>query len=128
MGGVSYVKRYELNGKWYTIKELSDISGLLAHTIRDRLRRGYTVEEAIKIMATDDSIKEFCEASYYLDWIGMPISDLYEIYWKWCVSYGYTPTSKQKFSRHLLQILPMMKTVPTRNGETYQRIIRMREL
>lgn len=120
------MKRYELKGQWYTIKELSDISGLLAHTIRDRLRRGYPVEEAIKIAATKDSVKEFGRASYYLDWIGMSISDLYEIYWKWSVSYGYTPLSKQGFSRHLIQMYPILKTVPTRKGDTYQRIIRMR--
>ena len=41
--------KYELRGKWYTPNELSEICGIPAHTIRDRLRRGYTVEEAVKL-------------------------------------------------------------------------------
>ena len=118
--------RYELHGHWYTPNELSEISGISPHTIRDRLRRGYTVEEAIKDIPTQDSIKEFCEASYYQDWIGMSINDLHKIYWKWSVSSGYTPISKQGFSRQLMKIYPMLKTVPTKQGNVYHRIIRMR--
>lgn len=113
-------------GSWYTPNELSEISGVKAHTIRDRLRRGYSVEEAVKTTATDDSIKMFCEASCYEDWIGMAISDLYEIYWKWVVSSGYHPISKQGFSRQLTQMYPMLKTVPTKSANGYSRVIRMR--
>ena len=118
--------RYELKGSWYTIQELSEMSGILPHTLRDRLRRGYSIEEAIKDTATNNTVREFGEASHYLDWIGMPISDLYKIYWNRCVSNGDTPVSKQGFSRHLMKMFPMLKTVPTKVGETYQRIIRMR--
>lgn len=118
--------RYELKGKWYTPNELSAISGVKAHTIRDRLRRGYPVEEAIKVVATKNSVKEFCESSWYEDWIGMTISDLHEIYWKWCIQHGYTPSSKQGFSRQLLSMYPMLKTVPTKKGSSYFRVIRLR--
>lgn len=118
--------RYEFNGRWYTPNELAEMSGLKAHTIRDRLRRGYSVEEAVKVTPTQDGIKEFGEASYYQDWIGMPISDLHEIYWKWCVSNGYTPLQVQGFSRQLLGMYPMLKTVPTRRDNKCHRIIRLR--
>ena len=118
--------RYELNGKWYTPNELSEISGLKTHTIRDRLRRGYSVEEAIRVAATQNSIKEFGESSWYEDWIGMSINDLHEIYWKWCIEHGYSPIGKQGFSRQLLSMYPMLKTVPTKKGNQYFRVIRMR--
>lgn len=118
--------RYELNGSWYTPNELSEISGVKPHTIRDRLRRGYSVEEAIKVAATKDSIKEFCDASWYEDWIGMPISDLYKIYWQWCISNGYTAVQIQGFSRQIMGMYPMLKTVPTKKGDRCYRIIRLR--
>ena len=118
--------RYELKGLWYTPNQLSELSGIPAHTIRDRLRRGYSVEEAVKMVATQDSVKEFSESSWYEDWIGMSINDLHEIYWKWCVSHGYTPIQKQGFSRQLLGMYPMLKTIPTKKGDRCLRIIRMR--
>ena len=113
-------------GNWYTPKELEEITGIKAHTIRDRLRRGYSIEEAIKVTAIQDSVREFCEASLWEDWIGMPMSDLFEIYWRWCIQNGYTAIQLQGFSRHLLSMYPMLKTVPTKKGNKCQRIIRMR--
>lgn len=118
--------KYFYNNRWYTPDELSELSGIAAHTIRDRLRRGFAVEEAVKSVATQESVREFSEASYYPDWIGMPMSDLHEIYWKWCVSHGYTPIGVQGFSRQLLSMYPMLKTVPTKKGDKCLRIIRMR--
>lgn len=113
-------------GNWYTAKELADKCGMPAHTVRDRLRRGYSVEEAVKPIATHDSVREFGESSWYEDWIGMSISDLHEIYWRWCVSHGYTPISKQGFSRQLMVRYPMLKTIPTKSGDGCARIIRLR--
>lgn len=113
-------------GNWYTANELAIKSGIPAHTVRDRLRRGFSVEEAVKPIATHDSVKEFGDSSWYEDWIGMSISDLHEIYWKWCVSHGYIPISKQGFSRQLLGMYPMLKTVPTKREDRCLRIIRLR--
>ena len=118
--------RHELNGKWYTPNELSEMSGIPPHTIRDRLRRGYTVEEAVKLSPTQSSVRAFCESSWYEDWIGMSINDLYEIYWKWCIQNRYTTIQKQGFSRQLMGMYPMLKTVPTKRGDKCYRIIRMR--
>lgn len=120
------MNRYELKGQWYTTSELSEMSGIREHTIRDRIRRGYSPDEAVKIVATNDSVREFGEASCYEDWIGVPMNNLYEIYWKWAMSNGYSPTSKQGFSRHLRQLYPMLKTVPTRREDGCYRIIRLR--
>lgn len=118
--------RYEYKGNWYTPNQLAEKSGIPAHTIRDRLRRGYTVEEAVKPTAIQDSVRDFCEASWWEDWIGMSISDLYEIYWKWCIRTGYTALQKQGFSRHIMSMYPMLKTVPTYKDGKYHRVIRMR--
>mgnify|MGYP003291541627 CR=1 FL=1 len=116
--------KYELNGHWYTPNELSEISGIAAPTIRDRLRRGYTVEEAIKMVAVSSSVEEFSEASWWKDWIGMATSDLHKIYKEWCVQNGYTPLTKQGFSRQLFKMFPNLKTVPTRLEDRSVRIIR----
>lgn len=118
--------KYNYKGGWYTPDELAEMSGLSAQTIRDRLRRGYSVEECVKVVATHESIKEFADASYWDDWIGLSVNDLYEIYWKWCISHGYKPLQKQGFSRQLLGMHPMLKTIPTKRGERCFRVIRMR--
>lgn len=118
--------KYEFRGSWYTPNELSEMSGIAAHTIRDRLRRGYSVEEVIKTIPTQESVREFCDASLWEDWIGMSMNDLHKIYWKWSIQHGYSALQKQGFSRQLMSIYPMLKTVPTkRDGKCY-RIIRMR--
>ena len=118
--------QYKLNDSWYTPNELSEISGIPPHTIRDRLRRGYEVEEAIKPIATHESVREFCESSYWKDWIGLSISYLFEIYWRWSIQHGYSPLQKQGFSRQIMSMHPMLKTVPSKVGDKYQRVIRLR--
>ena len=117
---------YPYKGDCYTPNQLSEMSGIAPHTIRDRLRRGFPVEEAVKMTPVLPSVKEFGEASCYEDWLGMSIDDLYKIYWKWCVSHEYTPSAKQGFSRQLMTIYPMLKTVPTKRGGKSHRIIRLR--
>lgn len=120
------MKYYEYNGRPITVKELSEISGIAPATIRDRLRRGYTVDRAIHETTINESVEMFNEASQWEDWIGMSINDLYTIYWKWCVSNEYTPVQKQGFSRHLFLLNPWLKTVPTKRGDGCHRIIRPR--
>jgi hypothetical protein len=119
--------RYEYNGSWYTPTELSELSGVAAHTIRDRLRRGFSVEEVIKVIPVQESVKAFCDASYYEDWIGMSINALYKIYFKWCISNGYEiRISKQGFSRQIFSMYPNLKIVPTKRGNKCERVIRRR--
>jgi hypothetical protein len=116
----------ESKGELYTIAELSEISGIDAATLRDRLRRGYTVEEAVQMIATTESVKEFCEASWYRDWLGISTSSLYDIYWRWCISNGYNPINQKVFTRQILAMYPHLKIVPTRLENGYCRIIRER--
>jgi hypothetical protein len=118
---------YHYNDRWYTIKELSDMSGIAATTIRTRLRRGYTLEQSLQHTLVDESVVMFNEASWYEDWIGMSTSYLHKIYWKWCVSNRYTPLSQISFTRQIMQMYPNLKTVPTKNKDGYSsRIIRER--
>lgn len=117
-------KMLEYRGRDYSVAELSEISGITPATIRYRLRRGYSVEEAVKIVATSDSIKEFSEASYWKDWVGMPINGLYEIYWKWSVSHGYAPLPKQGFSRQIFQMFPNLKSIPNKVNGVSVRIVK----
>ena len=121
------MNKYELNGSWYEIKELAEMSGIAAHTIRDRLRRGYTIEEAVKVAPIHDSVREFAESSWWEDWLGMSIDALYEIFWKWCISNGYTVIPKQGFSRQLFSMYPNLKTVPTKRSGGSLRIIRLKQ-
>ena len=120
------INSYPYRGKVYTIHELAEISGIAPATIRYRLRRGYTIDEAVKTVATDESVFQFAEASWWEDWIGMPISGLYRIYWSWCVSNGYTPLQKQGFSRQLVGMYPNLKVVPSRIDGNSCRVIRER--
>lgn len=120
------MKFYEYEGQVYTINGLSELSGIEPATLRDRLRRGYSLEQALKAHPTNDSVVEFSAASYYMDWIGMPISYLYEIYWKWCIDNGYNPLKIQGFSRQLMGLYPNLKTVPTKKKDRCFRIIRLK--
>ena len=119
-------KRYEYRGRFCTVKELSELSGIARATIRERLRRGYSVEEAVKLAPLNESVEQFAQSSWWEDWVGMCITDLHKIYWKWCVSHGYTPCPIQGFSRHLFRIYPNLYTVPIRKGDKYFRMIRKR--
>lgn len=117
---------YYYNGVTYTVKELAEISGIAPATLRDRLRRGYSVEEAVKPISTKDSVINFAEASWWEDWIDMPISDLHTIYWKWCVSHGYTPLHVKGFSRQLFNMYPNLKSIPAKRDGKSLRVIRVR--
>lgn len=111
-------------GNQCTVKELSELSGITPATIRDRLRRGYSVEQAVRPSAIAESVEQFGEASWWEDWIDMTMNELHTIYWKWCVSNGYTPLQKQPFSRQLLQLFPVLKTIPSRVDGRSCRVIR----
>lgn len=107
-----------------TVNELSELSGIAPATIRDRLRRGFSVEEAVRDSAVHDSVREFAEASWYKDWIGMSTDQVHEIYWKWCVAHEYPPLQKPGFTRHILALYPNLKTVPSRRGNGCCRVLR----
>lgn len=118
------MNQYEYRGRLVTVKDLSEMSGIEAATLRDRLRRGYSVEQAVKQSAVNDGVQGFCDSSWYKDWLGMTTEYLHKIYWKWCIDHGYTPLQKQGFMRHILKVYPNLKTVPTRKGDMCYRVIR----
>lgn len=117
---------YEYKGNQYSVNELSEMSGISAATIRSRLRKGYSVVESMKMVATDESIIGFSDASWWEDFIGMTINDLHKIYLGWCVSNGYTPLQIQNFSRQLFQMYPNLKSIPNKVGNKTCRVIRER--
>ena len=118
--------RYAYRDQMLTVKELSEMSGVAPHTLRDRLRRGYSVEQAVRPSPIHESVEQFCEVSFYPDWVGQSIDELYQIYWRWCMKAEYKPTTKQGFSRQVATIYPQLKTIPTSNRSGCKRIIRMR--
>lgn len=122
---------HQYRGGAYTIAELSELSGIAPATIRDRLRRGYSVEKAIQFSPIHDSVEEFDDCSNWWDWDGLPVDTLHQIYWKWCLKNGYQPISKQGFSRQIMKMHPTLKIVPNRINQgdccVYKRIIRMRK-
>ena len=109
-----------------TVNELSEISGIAPATIRDRLRRGFSVEEAVRESAVNDSVREFADASWWEDWIGHSTDYVYEIYFEWCFGNGYEPLQKQGFTRHIMSMYPNLKTVPSRRNGGCCRVVRER--
>jgi hypothetical protein len=111
----------------YHINDLSDMSGIPSATIRDRLRRGYTIEDAIAPNPTFKSVREFCEVSWYEDWIGISTAQLYNIYWEWCIRNGYSPIQSKGFTRQVMKLYPNLKVVPMKDKDgKYHRMIRVR--
>ena len=117
---------YNYKGEPHTAKQLSELSGIPAATIRDRIRRGFSVEQAMTMCPSNDGVQEFCEASLWEDWLNHSISDVHSIYYRWCLSNGYTPLGIQGFSRHLMSINPWLKTTPVKRGNKSCRVIRKR--
>ena len=118
--------RFVYKDQVVTVKELSEMSGISAATIRDRIRRGYTIEQAMSPSPLFESVVQFIDASHWEDWIGMSINDLYEIYWGWCLKNDLKPMMKQGFSRQLFTIYPWLTTVPTKKSGKYNRILRVK--
>lgn len=120
------MKIYEYDNKIYTIKQLSELSGIAPATLRDRIRRGYSVEQAVKAAPTNDSVQAFCDASWWEDWIGMENSYLHKIYWNWSISNGYFPVPLKTFIKEIMTIYPQLQIVPSKKGNRYCRIIRLK--
>lgn len=79
------MKNYVYKGKYYNIHELSELSGVKYSTLCERLKNGYSVEEAVALdTRIPDSILEFDSASDYKDWDGMINEELYGDYRQWC--------------------------------------------
>lgn len=116
---------YNYKGVEYTIKELSEMSGIQPHTLRQRLRNGYDLVNALKQKPIHTSVEVFCEDSWYRDWESLTIDEVYQIYCNWCDKNDYNITPKQTFGKEIQMLYPIY-TVPTFNKGSYMRVIRLR--
>lgn len=117
-------------GQTYSVKELADLSGIKYTTLCERLKRGYTVDEAVSDNTRiPESVREFVDHSDEHDWDGLTNEKLHAIYWKWCKNNEYTPESIVHFIRCVRQLIPNMRVVTSRvkeNGTVnYKRLVRI---
>lgn len=106
------------------------MSGVKYTTLCERLKRGYSAEEAIAFHPRiPPSVIEFDDASDYEDWDGMTSEELYKIYRQWCIKHEYAPESNVHFTRSIKQVHPNIRVVPTRlkvyGDIAYKRVVRV---
>lgn len=106
--------KLDYKGNTMTVNELSEISGIKPATIRSRLRKGYSVEQAVQISPIHDSVIHFCEVSWYQDWIDTPMCELYQLYYEYCINYDYEPLYIQNFSMQVMKMYPQLRVVSKR--------------
>lgn len=124
------MKRFLYKGKLYNLRQLSEVSGIKYSTLAERIKRGYTVEEAVSWdLRVPTSVLEFDSGADYRDWHGVRMSDLYQSYWQWCLTNGHRPESNAHFSRNIRRLHPNIRVVPTRvksyGGVEYVKIVRV---
>ena len=119
------MNKYEYKGVEYTINELSEMSGIQPATLRQRLRSGYDLTNALKEKPIHTSVELFSEASWWMDWDGKTIEELYRIYSNWCDKHCYRTVPKQTFGKELQLLFPIY-TVPGFYKGIYTRTIRFK--
>lgn len=125
------MKQYLYNGQLYSGKELAELSGVKYTTLMERIKRGYSVEEAIADgTRVPESILVFCDEYDPADWNGLENGQLYMTYRAWCIENNYIPETQVHFSRSLKrQLGERYHIVPTRvttDGVIkYKRLIRI---
>ena len=124
------MKQYLYKDNVYNIKELSEMSGIKYTTLAERLKRGYTVEEAVSANTKiPESVIQFDHHSDYTDWDGLTSDKLYENYMMWCLKYTMPIESKVHFTRCVKRLHPNIRFVPTRlkvlGNVMYKRIVRV---
>lgn len=124
------MRHFLYNDQVFTGKQLAEFTGVSYTTLMERIKRGYTVEEAVEsAQKIPESIQAFTEASDYHDWAGLVNSELYKIYRDWCARNDQEPESSVHFTRCIKRIYPNIRIVPTRlnrYGEiSYKRVIRV---
>lgn len=115
--------------KLYNARELAELTGVKYTTLIERLKRGYSVEEAVADEPrVPQSIYEFVQNSSPLDWNGLTTDDFYKIYFQWCVRNEYAAETKVHFIRNIRRLYPNLKVTPARlkryDGVVYKRIVR----
>lgn len=100
----NHKKYYLYKDDYYTLDELSEMSGFTVKQLRDRMYRGHTIEEAMEPIPIHTSVRLFNEASHWEDWVGMPSNDLYEMYFTWCQKNDLKPVTHRQLMTELLPI------------------------
>lgn len=124
------MKKLLYDSRLFNLRELSEFCGVNYTTLCNRLRRGYSIEEAVAYdQRVPASVSRFLYESHPPDWDGMTNEAVYKIYFNWCIKNNYPIESKIHFIRTLKQCLPNMRVVTTRiknnGGVSYKRIIRI---
>lgn len=122
------MKYYEYGDGMTTIQELSNKYGIKYTTLVERLKRGYTVEEAIAGERMPESVKQFVDNSYPPDWNGLLNEDLYKRYVEWCDKHDFERESQVHFSRCLKKLVPMKsvcKRIKQFDGVIYKRVVQV---
>ena len=95
-------KLYQYKDQWFDIYQLAEMSGYSVNQLRCRMHKGYSIEQAMREYPMHDSVVAFDDVSDYHDWIGEAVSDVYQVYWGWCIRNELAPVSPRQFSSELL--------------------------
>lgn len=102
---------FEYNGQARTAKGLCDEFGVPYQTFKTRIKKGYTVEQALGLKSrVDDSMISFVSDSDVKSWDGLTMMQLFDKYSKWCIKKGYTAVSKSKFTHNIRSLVPTLET------------------
>lgn len=124
------MKKLLYKGNLYTGKELADFTGVKYTTLMERLRRGYTVEEAVadesRIPA---SVQAFVDEYDVMSLNGQTCKEVFNTYRCFCVIHHLIPETQVHFGKSIKRLLPNFRMVPTRvvrDGVVkYERITRV---
>lgn len=102
---------YEYKGEARTAKGLCDEFGISYQTFKTRIKKGYSVEQALGLKSCiDDSIFAFVSGSDPKSWNGLTMIQLFDKYSKWCIKKGYTAVTKSKFTHSIRSLVPTLET------------------
>lgn len=102
---------YEYNGEARTAKGLCDEFGIPYQTFKTRIKKGWTVQQALGLeQRVDDSMDAFVKDSDVGTWAGLTMMQLFDKYSKWCIKKGYTAVTKSKFTHSIRTLVPNLET------------------
>lgn len=102
---------YEYKGEARTAKGLCDDFGVPYQTFKTRIKKGYSVEQALGLKSrVDESISAFVSDSDIKSWDGLTMMQLFDKYSKWCIKKGYSSVTKSKFTHSIRELVPNLET------------------
>lgn len=123
--------KYEYEGNYYTIKQLSEMCSVEEATLRYRIKAGYTVKQAMSDIPIKNSIKRFVDGSDWHDWLDQTTTTVYNSYFDWCKKNKMVAETKILFMKQLFLLIPWLKSVPMKDkngcGARYIRLDKTNE-